>query len=119
MTEQEALAFLKEEEEAKKAAAGSGPPKIQVYGSSVSGNFKIKKAQNKILDTLDRFHIKYEFIDLAADEEAKLYIKRKNPTSTTIPQIYINDEFKMEFPEFEEFLEYDELFDELGVEPDF
>lgn len=119
MTEQEALAFLKEEEDAKKAAAGSGPPKIQIYGSSVSGNMRIKKAQNKILDTLDRFNIEYEFIDLAADDDAKLFIKRKNPNSTAIPQLYLNGEFRMEIAEFDELLEYDELFEALGVDPDF
>ncbi|KAJ9083492.1 hypothetical protein DSO57_1034196 [Entomophthora muscae] len=97
MTEEEALAFLKEENDAKKALASAGPPKIELYGSSVSGNMKIKKAQNKMMDTLERFKILYDFIDLAADEQAKLYIKRKNPTSTTIPQLYINGEFKMVF----------------------
>ncbi|KAI0216290.1 hypothetical protein L0F63_006923 [Massospora cicadina] len=119
MTEEEALAFLKEEEDAKKARASAGPPKIEIYGSSVSGNMKIKKAQNKIIDTLERFKIEYTFVDLAADDQAKLYIKRKNPNSTNIPQIYINGEFSMEFAEFEELLEYDELFEALGVEPDF
>lgn len=50
------------------------------------------------MDTLERFKIPYEFVDLAADEQAKLYIKRKNPTSTSIPQLYIDGEFKMVNP---------------------
>lgn len=48
MTEEEALAFLKEENEAKQALSSTGPPKIELYGSSVSGNMKVTGSATRL-----------------------------------------------------------------------
>ncbi|KAI8053354.1 hypothetical protein BDF22DRAFT_684110 [Syncephalis plumigaleata] len=83
--------------------------RVQIYGSSVSGNRKIKAAQTFIKDKLENFEIPYKFIDLAADEEAKLYMRRKNGGATELPQIFVDGEFRGTASAFEDAVEYDEL----------
>jgi glutaredoxin len=43
---------------------------------------------------LQSFEIPFQFIDLAADEEAKLYMRRKNGGATELPQIFVDGEFR-------------------------
>ncbi|RKP26195.1 SH3-binding, glutamic acid-rich protein-domain-containing protein [Syncephalis pseudoplumigaleata] len=83
--------------------------RVHVYGSSVSGNRKIKDAQARIHTVFTTQDIPYEFVDLAADEEGKLYMRRKNGGATELPQIFVDGEFRGTYTAFDDAVEYDEL----------
>ncbi|KAF8976607.1 hypothetical protein BGZ46_008127 [Entomortierella lignicola] len=82
---------------------------VQVYGSSVSGNLKVKRAQLSINDALEQLGIEYEFVDLAVDEEAKRYIRGKNGGETELPQIFSGGEYRGVFDDFEYAVETNQL----------
>ncbi|RUP46686.1 hypothetical protein BC936DRAFT_146646, partial [Jimgerdemannia flammicorona] len=52
--------------------------------------------------------IPYDFIDVATDETANMYMKRKNLGVTTeLPPIFVDGEYKGLFAQFEEAVEFD------------
>ncbi|KAJ1909157.1 hypothetical protein IWQ60_008834 [Tieghemiomyces parasiticus] len=93
-----------------------GSARVQVYGSSVSGNRKYKTEFRKLEQYLHTEEIPFEFVDVAADEEAKAYMKRKSLGNTALPQIYCDGQFKATFAEVEEAVEGFQLRELLGVD---
>ncbi|KAJ1992439.1 hypothetical protein H4R33_001013, partial [Dimargaris cristalligena] len=71
-----------------------GSTRVQVYGSSVSGNRKYKTEFNKLIQFLQVEEIPFEFVDIASNEEAKSYMKRKSKGNMVTPQVYCDGEFK-------------------------
>ncbi|PVU99799.1 hypothetical protein BB559_000408 [Furculomyces boomerangus] len=77
-----------------------GNPRVQIYGSTVSGNKKYKMELRKLFKILSSNQIEYEFICIAANQKAKSYMKMKALGNMTIPQIYVDKEFKSFYSEF-------------------
>ncbi|OMH79030.1 Fatty acid synthase subunit beta, partial [Zancudomyces culisetae] len=69
------------------------PPRVRVYGSTVSGNRKYKKEVQEVFRILEAFEIEFDFVCIAADQQAKSYVKRKALGNMTLPQIYVDGEF--------------------------
>ncbi|KAF9109733.1 Syntaxin-18 [Mortierella sp. AM989] len=82
---------------------------VQIYGSSVSGNLKIKRSQQSINDTLEQLEIEYEFVDVSADEDAKKYMRSKNAGERDLPQIFSGGEYRGIFDDFEYAVETHQL----------
>ncbi|OMJ08577.1 hypothetical protein AYI69_g11022 [Smittium culicis] len=89
--------------------------RVQIYGSSVSGNRKYKTESKLLFNILKVHEIEYEFICIAADEKSKLYMRRKALGNMQIPQIYVDKEFKGLFDAFIEANESNTLVDWLGL----
>ncbi|KAI9594124.1 hypothetical protein BDF19DRAFT_414833 [Syncephalis fuscata] len=83
--------------------------RVHIYGSSISGNRKIKDAQRRIESVLTSNEIPFKFVDIAADEEAKSYMRRKNGGATDLPQIFVNGEFRGTITALDDAVEYDGL----------
>ncbi|KAJ3088944.1 hypothetical protein HK102_007574 [Quaeritorhiza haematococci] len=92
------------------------PSRVTVYYSSVSGNLMIKKKQMRVQDILLAKKIEFDLVDVAADEEGKLYMQRKSG-KTLLPQIFVDGEFKSGHDELDEANEVDEVLLLLGLEP--
>ncbi|ORY08315.1 thioredoxin-like protein [Basidiobolus meristosporus CBS 931.73] len=83
---------------------------VEIYGSSISGNMQIKDRQQRLESILNSRKIPFEFVDIAADEKARNYMKRKNLNKTTeLPQIFVDGEFRGIFQDFEEAHEAEQL----------
>ncbi|KAJ1855535.1 hypothetical protein GGH12_004877 [Coemansia sp. RSA 1822] len=93
-------------------------PRVQVYGSTVSGNRTYKKQAKELFIMLEANEIDFEFICIAADEQAKKYVRRKALGNMTIPQIYVDGEFKGFFEDAFKANEIDELYEWLGLDED-
>ncbi|CAG8542761.1 1180_t:CDS:2 [Paraglomus occultum] len=91
-------------------------PRVQVYGSSVAGNIFVKKNQEWVQTVLTIHKIPFEFVDVAADEDALKYMKRRNRGAVGLPQLFTDGEFKGLFKEFEEAVEARELKKFLDLE---
>ncbi|KAI1314330.1 hypothetical protein EDD11_002271 [Mortierella claussenii] len=89
---------------------------VQIYGSSVSGNLKTKRAQQSISDTLEQLDIEYEFVDCSVDEEAKRHMRRKNRGEKELPQIFSGGEYRGIFDDFEYAIETHQLAQFLGFD---
>lgn len=89
---------------------------VQVYGSSVSGNLKIKRAQQSLNDTLEQLDIQYEFVDVSVSEEAKKYMRRKNGGEIQLPQIFSGSEYRGLFEDFEYAIETHQVPQFLGFD---
>ncbi|KAK3807734.1 MAG: SH3-binding, glutamic acid-rich protein-domain-containing protein [Benniella sp.] len=90
--------------------------RVQIYGSSVSGNHKIKRAQQSISDTLERNEIEYEFVDISVSEDDKRYMRRKNGGELQLPQIFSDGEYRGVFEDFEYALETHQLLQFLAFD---
>ncbi|RIA96842.1 thioredoxin-like protein [Glomus cerebriforme] len=90
--------------------------RVQIYGSSVAGNIFVKSNQSWIEQVLKQHGIKFSFVDVAADEDAKKYMKRKNRGETELPQIFVDGEYKGIFKTFQEAVEMKEVKKFLGLE---
>ncbi|KAJ2499638.1 hypothetical protein GGH96_003395 [Coemansia sp. RSA 1972] len=93
-------------------------PRVQVYGSTVSGNRTYKKQAKELFTMLEANEIDFEFICIAADEQAKKYVRRKALGNMTIPQIYVDGELKGFFEDAFKANEIDELYEWLGLDED-
>ncbi|KAJ2552637.1 hypothetical protein IWW35_002232 [Coemansia sp. RSA 1878] len=93
-------------------------PRVQVYGSTVSGNRTYKKQAKELFMMLEANEIDFEFICIAADEQAKKYVRRKALGNMTIPQIYVDGELKGFFEDAFKANEIDELYEWLGLDED-
>ncbi|KAJ2299858.1 hypothetical protein H4R23_006208, partial [Coemansia sp. Cherry 401B] len=91
-------------------------PRVQVYGSTVSGNRTYKKQAKELFTMLEANEIDFEFICIAADEQAKKYVRRKALGNMTIPQIYVDGELKGFFDDAFKANEIDELYEWLGLD---
>ncbi|KAJ1647429.1 hypothetical protein LPJ64_001205 [Coemansia asiatica] len=91
-------------------------PRVQVYGSTVSGNRTYKKQARELFSMLEANEIDFQFICIAVDEEAKKYMRRKALGNMTIPQIYVDGEFKGFFEDAFQANEIDELYEWLGLD---
>ncbi|KAJ1881507.1 hypothetical protein LPJ66_011301, partial [Kickxella alabastrina] len=60
--------------------------------------------------------IDFEFICLAVDEQAKKYVRRKALGNMTIPQVYVDGDFKGFFEDAFKANEGDELYEWLGLD---
>ncbi|ORZ18340.1 hypothetical protein BCR41DRAFT_45614 [Lobosporangium transversale] len=89
---------------------------VQIYGSSVSGNLKVKRAQQSISDTLEQLDIEFEFVDVSVDEDAKWYMRRKNGGEKQLPQIFSGGEYRGIFEDFEYAIETHQLTQFLGFD---
>ncbi|KAI7816139.1 hypothetical protein BC939DRAFT_58311 [Gamsiella multidivaricata] len=89
---------------------------VQIYGSSVSGNLKVKRAQQSISDTLEQLEIEYEFVDVSVSDEAKRHMRRKNGGETQLPQIFVGTEYRGVFDDFEYAIETHQLPQFLGFD---
>ncbi|OLY80026.1 Cytokinesis protein 3 [Smittium mucronatum] len=98
------------------------PPstRVKIYGSTISGNRKYKTESQHLFRILETMEIPYEFICIAADQQAKSFIKRKSLGSVQIPQIYVDGELVGFYDDFIAANEDDELETWLGLdqEPD-
>ncbi|RKP12507.1 hypothetical protein BJ684DRAFT_20964 [Piptocephalis cylindrospora] len=83
--------------------------KVHIYGSSVSGSRKIKDGQRHLETILSTHNIPFVFKDLAADDEAKSYMRKNNGGVTALPQIFVNGEFRGVYDDFAEAVEADDL----------
>ncbi|KAJ1853162.1 hypothetical protein LPJ73_002699, partial [Coemansia sp. RSA 2703] len=81
-------------DEESDAAEEVEKPRVQIYGSTVSGNRTYKKQARDLFAMLEANEIDFEFICLAVDENAKKYVRRKALGNMTIPQVYVDGEFK-------------------------
>ncbi|KAJ2609654.1 hypothetical protein H4S08_003953 [Coemansia sp. RSA 1365] len=93
-------------------------PRVQVYGSTVSGNRTYKKQAKELFMMLEANEVDFEFICIAADEKAKNYMRRKSRNNMTIPQIYVDTEFKGFYEDAFKANEIDELYEWLGLDED-
>ncbi|GJJ72109.1 SH3 domain-binding glutamic acid-rich protein [Entomortierella parvispora] len=89
---------------------------VQIYGSSVSGNLQIKRSQQSISDALQQLEIEYEFVDVAASEEVKSYMKRKSRGETALPQIFAGGEYRGTYEDFDYAIETHQLTQFLGFD---
>ncbi|KAJ1728682.1 hypothetical protein LPJ61_003902 [Coemansia biformis] len=108
------------------ADAGDGPggepvvekPRVQVYGSTVSGNRTYKKQSKELFMMLEACEVDFEFVCIAADEQAKKYVRRKALGNMAIPQIYVDGELKGFYDDAFKANECDELYEWLGLDED-
>ncbi|KAJ2859078.1 hypothetical protein GGI22_003101 [Coemansia erecta] len=91
-------------------------PRVQIYGSTVSGNRTYKKQAKELFIMLEANEIDFEFICIAADEKAKSYMRRKALGKMTLPQIFVDGEFKGFFEDAFKANEIDELYEWLGLD---
>ncbi|KAJ2238216.1 hypothetical protein H4R99_005194 [Coemansia sp. RSA 1722] len=105
-----------EEEEEEEEEASIEKPRVQVYGSTVSGNRTYKKQAKELFTMLEANEIDFEFICIAVDEDAKKYMRRKALGNMTIPQIYVDGDFKGFFEDAFQANEIDELYEWLGLD---
>ncbi|KAG0216915.1 hypothetical protein BGX33_011833 [Mortierella sp. NVP41] len=89
---------------------------VQIYGSSVSGNLKVKRAQQSISDALEQLEIGYEFVDVSSTEEAKAYMRRKNGGELQLPQVFSGGEYRGLYEDFEYAIETHQLTQFLGFD---
>ncbi|KAJ1653006.1 hypothetical protein IWQ61_006789 [Dispira simplex] len=95
-----------------------GKCRVQVYGSTISGNRKYKTEITKLDHYLRADEIPYEFIDIASNEEAKAYMRRKTKVGMVLPQVFCDGEFRATFDEVAEAVEIYQLRGILGLEDD-
>ncbi|KAI8325302.1 hypothetical protein GQ54DRAFT_244783, partial [Martensiomyces pterosporus] len=91
---------------------------VQIYGSTVSGNRTYKRQAKDLFLMLEANEIDFEFICIAVDEAAKKYMRRKALGNMTIPQIYVDREFKGFYEDAFKANEIDELYEWLGLDED-
>ncbi|KAF9153536.1 SH3 domain-binding glutamic acid-rich-like protein 3 [Mortierella sp. AD011] len=91
---------------------------VQIYGSSVSANLKVKRAQQSIKDTLEQPRIGYEFADVTANVEARKYMRRKSVGTGDYqsPQVFSGGEYRGVFEDFEYAVETHQLAQLLGFD---
>ncbi|KAF8942463.1 hypothetical protein BGZ47_006445 [Haplosporangium gracile] len=89
---------------------------VQIFGSTVSGNLKIKRAQQSISDALEQLDIEYEFVDVSSSEAAKNLMRRKNGGETQLPQIFSGGEYRGLVEDFEYAIETHQLTQFLGFD---
>ncbi|KAJ1667332.1 hypothetical protein IW140_001935 [Coemansia sp. RSA 1813] len=106
----------KEEEDGDEEDEATEKPRVQIYGSTVSGNRTYKKQAKELFIMLEANEIDFEFICIAADEKAKSYMRRKALGKMTIPQVYVDGEFKGFFEDAFKANEIDELYEWLGLD---
>ncbi|PVV02482.1 hypothetical protein BB560_001926 [Smittium megazygosporum] len=94
------------------------PPRVQIYGSSISGNRKYKTEIKRMFNILHSHEIEFEFKCIAADPVAKSYMKRKALGNMNIPQIYVDGDLVGFYDEFYEANENDCLEEWLGLDED-
>jgi len=92
--------------------------RVKIYGSSVSGSLFTKKNQQWVESVLTINKIPFEFVDVAADEEQKKFMKRRNLGAQGLPQIFVDNEFVGVYEEFEKAVEAKELKKWLRLEED-
>ncbi|CAB4389734.1 hypothetical protein RhiirA5_359999, partial [Rhizophagus irregularis] len=90
--------------------------RVQIYGSSVAGNIFVKSNQSWIEQVLKQHKIGFSFVDVAADEDALKYMKRKNMGEKELPQIFVDGEYKGITKDFQEAVEFKEVYKFLGLE---
>ncbi|KAJ3165014.1 hypothetical protein HK101_000321 [Irineochytrium annulatum] len=88
---------------------------VTIYVSSVSGNLFAKKATTRVLDILAARKIDATEVDISTDEEAKEYMFSKSGKKT-LPQIFVEGEFKGTLEELDEANEDGRVKEFLGVE---
>ncbi|PVU92666.1 hypothetical protein BB561_003685 [Smittium simulii] len=91
-------------------------PRLQVYGSTISGNRTYKSQIKQSFNILKTHEIEFEFLCIAADSKAKSYMKRKALGNMTVPQFYVDKEFVGLFDDFYEANEADCLVEWLGLD---
>ncbi|TPX71708.1 hypothetical protein SpCBS45565_g00777 [Spizellomyces sp. 'palustris'] len=89
-------------------------PRVTIYYSSVSGALQVKKQQTRVQDILAARKVEYEMVDVAADEDAKDYMYRKSGKNT-LPQIFVDGEYKGGHDELDEANEVGEVPQWLGL----
>ncbi|KAJ1984541.1 mitochondrial inner membrane protein required for protein import [Dimargaris verticillata] len=93
-----------------------GSTRVQIYGSSVSGNRKYKTEFLKLTQFLQAEEVLFEFVDIAADEAAKAYMRGKATNVTSIPLLFCDGEYRGTFEQAAEAVEGFELRDFLGLD---
>ncbi|KAJ1882590.1 hypothetical protein LPJ71_010116 [Coemansia sp. S17] len=91
-------------------------PRVQVYGSTVSGNRIYKRQAKELFTMLEAQEVDFEFICIAADEVAKKYLRRKALGNMTIPQVYVDGELRGFYDDAFKANEADELYEWLGLD---
>ncbi|KAJ2491639.1 hypothetical protein IWW37_002089 [Coemansia sp. RSA 2050] len=91
-------------------------PRVQVYGSTVSGNRAYKRQAKELFTMLEAQEVDFEFICIAADEQAKKYLRRKALGNMTIPQVYVDGELRGFYDDAFKANEADELYEWLGLD---
>ncbi|KAJ1735067.1 hypothetical protein LPJ72_002044 [Coemansia sp. Benny D160-2] len=105
-----------EEDEEEEEEEALEKPRVQIYGSTVSGNRTYKKQAKDLFIMLEGNEIDFEFICIAADQKAKLYMRRKALGNMSIPQIFVDGEFKGLYEDAFNANEKDELYEWLGLD---
>ncbi|KAI9099403.1 thioredoxin-like protein [Phlyctochytrium arcticum] len=90
------------------------PERVMVYMSSVAGSTPVKKAQTRLEAIFAARKIKYDSVDVAADEEAKEYMLEKSGKNS-LPQIFVDGEYKGGIEALEEANEDDAVQKWLGL----
>lgn len=98
--------------------------RVEIYGSSISGNREIKKRQQYLEQLLPTLKIPYIFHDLASDDSAKAYFRKKNQGHNELPGLFSDGEYRGTWEEFEYAVEDDRVeeffkFHQEGGEIDF
>ncbi|KAJ3275558.1 hypothetical protein HK104_003866 [Borealophlyctis nickersoniae] len=91
------------------------PARVILYYSSVSGALLVKKAQSRVENILKARKVEYDLVDVAADEEAKDYMQSKSGKNS-LPQIFVDGEYKGGPDELEEANEDGAVQSWLGIE---
>ncbi|KAJ2645389.1 hypothetical protein GGH99_008279 [Coemansia sp. RSA 1285] len=105
-----------DEEEEEEEEEALEKPRVQIYGSTVSGNRTYKKQAKDLFIMLEGNEIDFEFMCIAADQKAKLYMRRKALGNMSIPQIFVDGEFKGLYEDAFNANEKDELYEWLGLD---
>ncbi|OLY82094.1 hypothetical protein AYI68_g3791 [Smittium mucronatum] len=90
--------------------------RVQIYGSSVSGNRAYKKNSKLLFNILKSHGIEYEFVCIASDPKSKSFMKMKALGNMQIPQVYVDRELVGFFDDFMEANESDGLIKWLGLD---
>ncbi|KAJ3125210.1 hypothetical protein HK098_000521 [Nowakowskiella sp. JEL0407] len=89
--------------------------RVMLYGSSVAGNIMVKKKQTRIENIFHARKVDFTFVDVAADEDAKVFMQTGSG-KTTIPQIFVDGKYKGGAEELEDANEMEEVKAWLGIE---
>ncbi|KAM0749201.1 hypothetical protein T439DRAFT_45631 [Meredithblackwellia eburnea MCA 4105] len=77
-------------------------PQIDVFTTTILSNPGIRSRHERLHRHLQAARIEYTTHDVASDEEAKKFWKRKNGGNNELPCILVNGERAGTFEEFEE-----------------
>ena len=96
---------------------------IKLFVSSISGSHEVKKQQQHAFFVLSSHHVDLKLIDIADPtykEEKRTMLEHSKPNDkgqVLPPQIFNEDDYCGDYPQFEKAIEVEELFQFLKLAP--